>query len=289
MNIYIIFALLVPLTWAIMNIFDKYSQVHKSNNHLSFAVVAGLMNIALGIIISLFLDWSSVELIDLIAPALAGTMLGIQAYVYYLIIKKEDVSHFIGLMFIYPVFVAILSFLFFSEVISFIGYLGMALTLIGSLTISVRLNKIKLKVSAWMIAGVIATVIAYDLLVKKAVTSIPALNGMAISCIFLGIAILPALLNSSVRKGFKFEIKNWHWAIYSEGLTFIAIGLTYLAMKGLPVTIVSSLGATQPLILLVLERIADRWHGKMMRDHLLLPKLGSILFIVAGVVLLYIS
>ena len=289
MNIYIIFALLVPLTWAIMNIFDKYSQVHKSNNHLSFAVVAGLMNIALGIIISLFLDWSSVELIDLIAPALAGTMLGIQAYVYYLIIKKEDVSHFIGLMFIYPVFVAILSFLFFSEVISFIGYLGMALTLIGSLTISVRLNKIKLKVSAWMIAGVIATVIAYDLLVKKAVTSIPALNGMAISCIFLGIAILPALLKSSVRKGLKFEIKNWHWAIYSEGLTFIAIGLTYLAMKGLPVTIVSSLGATQPLILLVLERIADRWHGKMMRDHLLLPKLGSILFIVAGVVLLYIS
>jgi drug/metabolite transporter (DMT)-like permease len=63
----------------------------------------------------------------------------------------------------------------------------------------------------------------------------------------------------------------------------------FFAMKSLPATIVSSIAAIQPLCVVVFENIVDRRMKKISKDVILLPKLGAIILIVAGLVLLYVS
>ena len=90
----LVFALLTPWVWGFSNILDKYVIVHKVKNPLSFAVVAAVVNIVIGLVLAVFLDWSGVSFMDYLYPVIAGFLLGLQFYFYFLILQKEDVSHF---------------------------------------------------------------------------------------------------------------------------------------------------------------------------------------------------
>src|SRR5437016_1194511 len=98
----LIFAFLAPIFWALMNVLDKFVISQKVKNALSFAAVAGIVNILYGFILALSLDWSNVGFEAMLCPVVTGALLGLQFYVYFIILQREDVSHFIGLMFVYP-------------------------------------------------------------------------------------------------------------------------------------------------------------------------------------------
>jgi hypothetical protein len=68
---------------------------------------------------------------------------------------------------------------------------------------------------------------------------------------------------------------------------YSAVIFFFLAVAELPVTIVASIAAVQLLYVLVFERIIDTFLGKISKDEYLLPKLGAILLIVVGVILIY--
>ncbi|MEK6963372.1 MAG: EamA family transporter [Nanoarchaeota archaeon] len=289
MNVALLFAILTPLVWGFSNILDKYVIAHKVKNPLSFAVVAAVVNVLIGSILAIFLDWSNVAFMDCIYPIIAGFLLGLQFYFYFLILQKEDVSHILGLVYIYPLLLAILSYIFLKEVIKPLGYIGAGVLLVGIFMLSLRIRKIKLSIGVWMIIAMILLITGYEFFVKIATMNLSTLHGIAISITSSGITVLPALLSSKTRKGFLREIKNGVWAVINECFTFMALFSVYFAMNGLPVTIVASIGAIQPLIVLLIERIADNLFGKITKDHLLLPKLIPITLIVIGVILVYIS
>src|SRR5262249_52990992 len=125
MTFALLFAFLAPIFWALMNVLDKFVLSEKVKNPLSFAAVAGIVNILYGFILALTLNWSNIGLQDVFSSIATGALLGLQFYVYFTILKHEDVSHFIGLTFVYPAIVAVLSFLFLHEKISATGYMGM--------------------------------------------------------------------------------------------------------------------------------------------------------------------
>lgn len=112
------------------------------------------------------------------------------------------------------------------------------------------------------------------------------MQGLAITTLFAGITVLLGLSTKRVRAGFRKELKNIRWAFVSEFFTLGAVLTLYLAMSLLPATVVTAIAATQPLAVLVFERIVHARYGKMTKDVTLLPKLGAILMIVAGVILL---
>ena len=109
MSVALLFAFLAPIFWALMNVLDKFVISQKVQNALSFAAVAGIVNILYGFILALTLPWSNIGFAALLCPIATGSLLGFQFYVYFVILKHEDVSHFIGLMFVYPAMVAILA------------------------------------------------------------------------------------------------------------------------------------------------------------------------------------
>ncbi len=289
MNWPLFFAFLSPIIFAFMNVLDSYIVKKRVKHVMGFAVVSGITNIFLGIILVLFLDWSAYSLFDLRFSILAGAMFGIQLYFYYVILEKHDVSHAIGLVYIYPLIVALLSYLFINEKLSILGYLGVLITLGGVTLMSVRLKKLKITIAFWSLGISILTIALSEFFIKIATTQIPEWHGAAVNSIVMGAFILPALINKSIRKGFKKEFKNISFTFMSEALTIAAVLTLYLAMSGLSATVVSVISATQPLFVLIFESVAFYSGIKIVKDVEWKNKLFAILLIILGISLLYLS
>lgn len=283
----LIFAIISPFIWGLVNILDKFVISHKVKNPLSFAVVAGIVALMIGVILSLFLDWKGIVLTSLIFPAAAGIIFGFQYFLYYYILNKEDVSDIIGFEYSYPILVAILSFLFLNEILSLISYLGISLILFGAIMLSLKKKKIKFKISLWILIIFVAIIALYEFFVKISTTNLPEWNGIAISNICLGFTILLGLFNKKIRGKFLTELKNIKWAMLNESLTFLGIVTLFFAMAGLPATIVSSIAATQPFAVLILEFLANKIGMNISVDTNFRKKIIPIFMIVAGVVLIY--
>ncbi len=285
-----IFAVLSPVLYAIMNIVDKYAVSHRVKNAIGFSAVAALANSIIGFIFAIFLDWNGYTYSDFIVPALVGFLMGSTYFLYYLIIKKEDVSNLTGLIYLYPILVAILSFLFLNEILPLVSYMGMILILVGVIMLSVRMVHLRISISLWSIGIMILLVAVNEFLIKIFTNTMPESNGIAINSIFICMpSILGMIFYKKFRMGFISELKHIKWAFLSEIFAFLGLATLYFAMVGLPATIVSSIAAIQPLVLLGFERVAQKIFGKMTKDKLVLPKLIAIILIVLGVILLYLN
>lgn len=289
MNLALVFAIIAPIVWGFLNTFDKFVISHKVKNVLGFAVWVGVANIIISFLIALFLNWSGVTLISLVFPACAGIVFGVQAILYYKALNKSDVSHLIGLYYVYPVFVSALSFIFLKEVVSFLGYIGVFLVISGSVALSFRVKNLKAKMDYGLLFGIIITGALGEFFIKLTTENLSAFQGLVVNDVFLGLIMVLYLFSGKIRREFVIERRNIIFAFSSELLTMLGMMFVYLAMNGLAATIVSSVGASQPLFVILFERIAQGRYGKMTKDILLLPKLGAIVLVVIGVVLLVIS
>lgn len=282
----LVFAIISPIIYGSMNIVGKYAFARRIKSVLGYFPLSGIASILTGVILSFFLNWSGIKTADLLFPAATGILYGVAAFLYYFALKDEDVSYTVGLIYIYPLFVALLSFFFLKETLPATGYAGMILVIAGAVALSVRLRKIKLMSSVWLLSGLVLFVALNEFMIKISTLHVPELNGAAVTNVFIGITLFSSLAHKKTRSEFFGEIKNINWAFLEEVLSFMAIITLYVAMSALPAPTVSSIAAIQPLVVIVLERIVNGYVGKISRDNLLLPKLVPILLIVAGVVLL---
>ncbi len=289
MNWPLFFAFLSPALFGFMNVFDTFIVKRRVKHVLGFAVVSGVTNILLGILLALFLDWSTYSFSDFGFSILAGLVIGIQLCFYYIMLSKHDVSHAIGLVYVYPILVALLSFIFLNEKLSLIGYLGAIITLTGVLLMNLRISKLKISLAFWSLGAVAVGSALNEFFIKIASFQIGAWHGTAINSIIMGLVVIPLLLKKNIKIGFRKEFKNIKWTFISETLTIGAIVALYFAMTGLPATIVSVISVTQPLFVLGFEWLAFITGIRIVKDMVWRHKLLSILLIVIGIAILYLT
>ena len=287
MNLYLLAAIISPFIWAFMNVIDKHIVDKRVRNIKVYPLLAGLSVMIYGVIVSLFLDWNGISLTDLIFPALVGVCSGLTLYVYYSAMKESDVSHFTGFIYFYPVVVALLAFVFLREVIPIIGYIGLIIILTGVFLLYKRHSKFSSKKVAYFILAIIILTSLQEFFIKVSTSNLPVINAFVIGLIADGIIISFSLFRKEVRKGFRKELVNSGWALFAEAFTFLSWLTLYFAMLGLPATIVSAIASIQPLAVLFFEKIGHKYLG--VKDVKLLPKLGAIILIVIGVILLSLS
>jgi drug/metabolite transporter (DMT)-like permease len=285
MNWGLIVAIISPCIWGFMNIFDKTVLSHKVKNTLGYSILAGIVNITFGLIIVLALNWKNVSWNSLLFPILAGIISGAYYYLYFWLMNKHDASYMIGLVYLYPVVVAVLSFVFLNERLTGLGYAATLLILTGIVLLSLRAKKINLKIAILPIIICILVLGVYEFFIKVSTDNLGFMQGLGVDILVSGMVILFGLFSRKVRAGFKEEIKNIKWAYIGEFISLVAIFSSFLAMSLMPATVVSSIGAIQPLAVLIFERIAHKKFGKIMQDLKFLPKLIAILFIIAGIIL----
>lgn len=287
MSFALIFAMLSPLVGSIVNTLDKFIVSKKVKTPASFTVIAGIVNLVLGIILALFLDWGNYSFSNYIYAIIAGVIMGAEYYLYYAALRKEDVSSVIGFIYFYPVVVSILSFLFLGEVLSWVSYVGMALVLTGVMLLVIRIEHMHSRIKIAAILTMIAVVSLITFFAKLSTGILPEFHGAAIYSICVGLTVMLGLFNKKIRKGIKYEMRNCKWSILVESLTFSGAVIIFFALAKLPATVVSAIAASQPLMVLFIETAIVKFGIIKSRDHKLLPKLLSIILIVLGVILLY--
>jgi uncharacterized membrane protein len=286
LNAALLFAILSPCVYGLMNVVDKSIVVHRVKFPIGFTVVTGLVNLIFGLVIAVFLDWSKITFYNIVFPVLAGIFFACQFFLYFKLMQSEDVSNLIGFVYVYPIIVALLSFLLLHEILPFIGYVGVFLIIFGVLVLSMKSMR-RTKQVWWMIFGLAVFVAFYEFVIKVSTLSLSPWNGVAINHMVVGCTIMLVLFSAKYRREFRHEFTNIRWAFLSETLTVLATLFLFLAMSGLPATIVSSVAATQPLAVLVFEQIFAAIGFHVIRDTSILKKAVPIALIVAGVFLLY--
>ncbi|MGV8142565.1 MAG: EamA family transporter [Candidatus Pacearchaeota archaeon] len=289
MNWAIFFAFLSPALFGLMNVFDTYVLKKRVKSVLGFAIVSGITNILLGIILASFLDWSSYSFSSFVFPIFAGVVIGTQLCFYYIALARHDVSHAIGLIYIYPLIVAFLSYFFLNEKLSSIGYLGTIMTLLGVLLMTIQIKKLKITLAFWSLGIITLSAALNDFFIKLATNSVGVWQGTAIGSIVMGSIVLPLLFKKTIRQGFFKEFKKIRFTFISESLTIAATVTLYLAMQDLGATVVSVISATQPLFVLFFEWIAFFIGIKIVEDIEWKNKLFAILLIIAGIIIIYSS
>lgn len=284
-----LFAIISPIFYALMNVFDKYVVSHKVKSPIGFVAVVGLVNLALNTFIALSLNWTEVLPKDILFPALSGILIGVAAFFYILLLEKEDMSHVIGFVYTYPLLIALLAFIFLNEKLSMVAYFGVALIITGTLLLSLRFKCVHLETNILFIILLVITTALNEFFIKIATNTIGVWQGIVINNIFCGLTLLCVLFHKQVRPKFLSELHNARWEIISATLVFGGVSTLFFAMAQLPATIVSSIAAIQPIVVLFFETIVDRFIGKITKDKKILPKGIAIAMITAGVMLLYLT
>lgn len=286
MNTYILLALLSPLLYAVMYVLDKYVVSRKVKNDKSYLALTGIIYVVYSLILAAFLDWKNISFKDMILPIIIGVFITIQAYMYVHILHKEDISHFTGLEYTYPIIVAILSYIFLGERISLLGYIGLFVVIIGALLLSLRIKEIKLRANKYILVGLIILIGLNEFIIKISTSNINVFNGIVITWIVYGLFLIPLLLWKKNRIDF---IKQKNIILIESMIDLIgyaALLTLFIAMSGLPATIVSAIAISQILFTVVFEKIVDRFLGKIIRDRLILRKAVALSIIAIGVIIL---
>lgn len=283
----LILATISPLFFALVNTFDKYFVEHRVKNILAYVALDGIIILLFSAVFGLFLDWSSVSMGGMIVPIIIGVLAGISNFIFFRFMTSEDISSIIGALYLYPVLVCVLSLVFLGEIIPIVGYIGMLLAITGAvlLTVKTMRRSAGTYLTVFLLVAITAT---QELLAKISTTQIPELNAVVIVSAMLGLsAAIIGFSMKEVRKSFAKEIRLNYYIPMVPAVVWLLAEITFFfALDGLPVTIVASLGATQPLLVLVVERLVSA-RRRIAKDTALLPKLIPITLIILGIILLY--
>ena len=286
MHLTFIFVILAPIIYCLVNTIDEYFCSKMIKSPFSYTAVVGIVHLILGLLIACFLDWKSFTVSMLPISISIGLLWAIILLIYYFALYKEDVSSIVGIDYSYPIIVAILSFFFLHENIGVLGYLGLALIILGVFSLGKRMSKTHLDMKLWVLILMPIMTGIYEFTIKVSSATVPEYNALAINSIVAGTVLILTLFLPKVRENFSKDIKNIGWAFANETLTILAILFIFLAMKYYPATMVASIGTLQILFVLVIEQTVLVKIGGITKDKILMPKLSGILLIVSGVILM---
>jgi len=139
----LICGILSPFVLAIGNIIDKVLVDTRVKYTLGYIAYTGIVLIGFGGIEMAIADWPDIpNKVTYIFPVLAGLSDGVYFYLYFYSLKRCDASIVIGVMYLYPVVVLILTEIVLHDKITYLAYLGIALLLGGAISLSIDLIRI---------------------------------------------------------------------------------------------------------------------------------------------------
>lgn len=284
----LLFAFAVPIIGAAMNVFDKYVVSKRVKKPLAYTAIAGFAPFLYGLLLAAFIAWEGVRPITFLPAIAAGIIMGVNYYFYYYILKREDASLFTGFNLTSPLLVALLAFFLLREQLTVLNIAGVALVVAGALLLALR-GATSRRSSYWLFAASVANITIYEFLIKFSTTSLGELQGLSLSMLTIGVTICSGLFIHNIRSAAQQELHNIGWAFIAETMTFVVVGCMYFAMGALSAAVVVSIDASRPFFTILIERLLH-WRGaSLSSDYALLPRLGAIALIVAGVVLLTIT
>ena len=293
MEIWIIFALLSSILFAVVSVLDKYAVYDRSG------ISPYLLNMFVGysnLIVSLFflaIYLRSFNIYHFYALSV-GSIQGVSLIALFWTLKKLSVTRTMTMWSSYPFWVALISLIFLDENLKFIQIIFMIIIIFGSVTSNINFKdnkEYKFSLITLLVIGFGTLLFATSQVMNKVVVSeITVLEtyGLRGVGVFLTLA-LPFSSRKHLNE-LRIFILNWNKSKYLFlAETFIATFayLTILiALLTGPVSLVASLSGTRPvfivLIYIVLSLIGINLSEKFIKNEVIL-KLFSALCVGIGV------
>jgi len=293
-------ALLSAAIMAVVNILDSHLVSKRFPGIRTFMLLVGIIHLVYGLVLALF------------EPIPAGVE---PAYVWWAVFSSVvrtgaiiilldalhhgEVSTVIPLVYTYPVFVAVIAFIFLGERLAWQQWLAIAIVVLGAVLISMRRGPTRLQIGRPRAALVVLCSPLFaiaDVSGKVALEQISFWHLFWIGAVAMGSVFLALSLRRSVVQGI-IALPRRGRALgvlgLNEVIAPVGIVVSYWALQHGPVSLVSTLVGTRPLFVLlcalVLSRLAPGflfWSGGR---RLVLMRIVATLFIVAGVALIELS
>jgi drug/metabolite transporter (DMT)-like permease len=138
-----VFALIVPVVFAGVDVIDKYILTNHVTNPFSYKLLSGLMEIPV-LFLLLALTPVSFSFVWSIFSVFVGFIFSLSSILYLKAMGVEEASRVIALLFVSPIFVLPLAFIFLRETLGVSQYSGALLLVLSAVLVSYRRTKRKI-------------------------------------------------------------------------------------------------------------------------------------------------
>lgn len=293
---WLFFALLPRALWAINNVVDKALVVNKIR-HASVYLFITVAASALVLVLVPFRGLATPSLGLVLLALFTGAIYTYGLWPYYRALTFEEASRIVSLWHLTPIFVLLLSSLIIGERFGTYDFIAFALLVLGGFLISTRRSAGKFHVSAAVGLMLLSCLVfALEIVLAKYVyLHMPYLDGFIWIRLGSVLALVPFLMASSFRSALKdifaslsTQVKGV--VVGSEVMALGAIASFEYAISQGSVSLVSALGGTQSLFLLLYVAALSFWKPEWLKEELahgvLGLKLVAICLISVGVYLI---
>lgn len=293
---WIVFALMAPAFWALNGVTAKILIDKKFDKPVPFGIFLCLIDLLY--ISAIYLIFPISSMFPYILYAMLIAVLNFSSYMCYLsALKCEEASRVSSLAQMTPIFVAILSAIFLSEVLQPRQYVGIILIILASVIVSSKKIEGKRSMSKafkFMIASSIIWA-SYNITTKYVL-------GFIDSWSFIFWNILGTLLISSstlliprVRKDFKSMIKSLNKKVILGGMLkeaffFSGFGAYLIAISSGYVSLASAINSIQPFLVFVYTLALSLFIPRLLKEEInkynIMQKLFAIALIFMGFLML---
>ncbi len=287
-------ALLSAAILAIVNVLDSHLVSKRFPSLRSFLLIVGIIQIAYGLSLALLQPLPDGVSSTHVGYAVLSSLVRTAAIIILLdALQHGEVSTVIPVVYTYPVFVAIIAFVFLGERLEWQQWLAIAIVVVGVVLISMRRAPSRIQIGRTRSALVMLCSPLFacaDVMGKVALEQITFWN-----LFWIGAAVMGGVFVAvSLRRSTLQCIAALHQGRISLGLLIgnevlapVGVVISYWALEHGPVSLVSTLVGTRPLFVLlyalVLSRFAPEflfWSGGR---NLVIMRVLATGLIVAGV------
>ena len=293
MELWILFALIGPVFWALVNLIDtKVRHKHVTNDYVITAFWGFLFFFAF--ILVPFVGFSIPPWHILLLCLIAGMLLVYLVVPYFMALYVEETSRVVTLWFITPALLPFFALIFLGEVLTLNQYLGFFLVVAGGAIISIRKTADrKRKVSKALFLVLVSGMIfnGYVILLKYIYNNYNFWHAFLWTRVGLFIGALTLLVTKKNRMAFAKHFKRLtkkasSLIITGTTLDLVAsISFTIAVALG-PVSLVGGLTNFQPLFLLIFIVFLARYFPQLYKEEVSKSILGvkflSIILMLVG-------
>jgi len=253
-----IFTLMASLLWAVGVVIDKYILTEHMQDPFSYQLLYAVTETPILLLplftsISFAFPWFVLGIIGGF-----GTYLGLT--LYFKAMAIEEASRVISLLYISPVFVLPLAYIFLEEILTVPSYFGAAFLVFGAILISHRKVRGKNVVLSLTLALILASDVVwagYEVLTKYVLEAIeyPSYlfwNFIGTAIIAFSLFCLPKMRGSFLADIQRVSKTVHFWRIINTSLNFFAVVFYYIAIAGGPVSLVSTALSLEPFFVFIL-------------------------------------
>ena len=283
----------------VVSILDSHLLSKRMPGLRAFLLPVAIIHLAFGSLLFVLFPLSEdIDIWPVLVAAISGIIRTGAVIIMLYSLKKEEVSRVIPVVYSYPILVAIMAMPLLGESLTRLEWLAIVIVVIGAVMVSVKRSpsgsaKLPAKL-LFLLFGSSLLFAAADITSKYALAYISFWNMFWISAfcmsgIFLLLSLRPRILNQLINM--KKKSSAMGILAIDEALALAGILLSFWALEGGPVSLVSTIISSRPMFVLIFAFIISRLAPMFLKwdsgNGILAIRLVATAMIVGGITIIH--